>query len=395
MCRCVFNFEILKDDNSSRARLGRITTPHGCIETPAFIFCATKANIKGVTPDQVENANTQIILSNTYHLMLQPGAEIVAANGGLHKFLNWNGPMLTDSGGFQIFSLGCGGVTSEIKGSTIRHKQKSMIKVTEDGAIFRSYISGDLVKLTPEISMQVQQALGADLVVAFDECTPFNVDKQYTATSMEKSKKWGARSLSYLKTYGSGKQVLLGVVQGGIYQDLRQSSVNFVNENDFFGFAIGGSLGKTQEQMYEVVDFTTEILDRTRCVHLLGIGLIDDIFHGVKYGIDTFDCVAPTRIARHGAAILPKSELDSDSRYMDLTNKKYAKDISPISEKCKCYTCQHFTKSYIHHLIKSHESLYGTLLSIHNIFTMNKLMSDIRNAINFGTIEDARRYWCE
>ncbi len=390
----MFSFDVIKTSANSRARIGRITTPHGCIDTPAFIFCATKANIKGVTIDQVANAGTQVILSNTYHMMLQPGAEVVATNGGLHKFIGWNKPMLTDSGGFQVFSLGYGGVVSEIKGQSNKPRRNSVIEITDDGVVFRSYITGNLVQLTPEISMQVQQALGADLVVAFDECTAFHVSKVYTANAMEKSKQWGLRSLRYIQTYGGDRQAVMGVVQGGVYNDLRQSSAAFVNENDFFGFAIGGSLGQTQQQMYEVVDFTTELLDHKRCKHLLGIGLLEDIFHGVLYGIDTFDCVVPTRVARHNAAILPKSEVPDNKRYLNLADKRYAKDTSPLCSSCECYTCKNFTKSYLHHLIKAHETLSGTLLTIHNIYTMNRVMSDIRNAILNDTLESTKKYWC-
>lgn len=394
----MFDFKVIKESHTDKARLGRIYTPHGIIETPAFVFCATKANLKGVTIEHVQNENTQIILSNTYHLMLQPGAEVIKNAGGLHKFSGWKGPMMTDSGGFQIFSLGHGGVTSEIKGSGFIKTNKTMLKITEDGAYFRSYTDGKKVYLTPELSMQVQMDLGADLIVAFDECTPYHVSKLYTAASMEKSKRWGLRSLKYIKAYGNDSQALLAVIQGGVYRDLRRESADFANDNDFFAFAIGGSLGKTSQEMYDIVSMTKEMLDPTRYVHLLGIGGIEDIFHGVATGIDTFDCVSPTRIARHGSAILKRKELATNGlykkNYLNLCNSKFKEDYSPISKECSCYTCRNFSKSYIHHLIKAKEVLSGTLISIHNIHMMNELLSDIRKGIAEDNLSQIQSDWC-
>ncbi|MDR1488664.1 MAG: tRNA guanosine(34) transglycosylase Tgt [Holosporales bacterium] len=379
----MFSFKLIKQSSKSKARVGRLITPNGIIDTPAFIFCATKADVKGVTIDQVRNAGTQIILSNAYHLMLQPGSSIIKKSGGLGKFTGWNGPMLTDSGGFQIFSLGHGGVASEIKGiarcNGFKNK-KTMLKISEEGALFRSYIDGKKILITPEISMKIQQDLGADLIVSFDECTPFHVDKKYTKESMERSKRWGLRSLNYINETGDGTQKILAVIQGGVYKDLREESADFANNHNFFGFAIGGSLGKTEQEMRDIVEMTNSMLDKSRSVHLLGIGGIEDIFYGVMYGIDTFDCVSPTRIARHGMAIV-KKKFCNGKNYTDLSNSIYKEDCSPISEDCNCYTCQSFSRSYINHLFKGKESLGGSLISIHNIYTMNRLMTDIRNGI--------------
>lgn len=392
----MFKFEILKQSQKSMARLGRVHTPHGTIETPAFIFCATKANIKGVTIDQVKAAGSQIILSNTYHLMLQPGSEVIKEAGGLHKFVGWDGPMFTDSGGFQVFSLGYGSVESEIKGAQLIRGKKTLLKLSEAGAQFRSYINGTVVNLTPELSMKVQMDLGADIIVSFDECTPYHVNKLYTANSMEKSKRWAIRSLNEVKEKGNGKQALLAVIQGGIYKDLRQESARFANENDFHGFAIGGSLGKTKSEMYDIVAMTAEMIDKSRYVHLLGIGGIADIFNGVRCGMDTFDCVSPTRIARHGAALVKKKELlDPSKKHLNLNNAIYERDFNPISPTCDCYVCRNFSRAYIHHLLRAKEALCGTLISIHNIHTMNKLMSDIRNALSTDSLEDAYKEWCE
>ena len=347
----------------------------------------------------MKKAGAQIILSNTYHLMIQPGSDVVRKAGGLHKFVGWDGPMLTDSGGFQIFSLGYGSVASEIKGAKLLKTKKTVLRITEDGCYFRSYVDGKKVFLTPELSASIQHDLGGDLVVSFDECTPYHVNKLYTASSMEKSKKWSLRSLKELKRLDEeGKQRMLAVIQGGVYEDLRQESANFANENDFFGFAIGGSLGKTVQQMYDIVEMTTSMLDKSRNVHLLGIGGIKDIFHGVKCGIDTFDCVAPTRIARHGAAIVKRKDIPEHSRsrkYMNLTSGHFKYDYEPIVSGCECYTCQNFSRAYIHHLLKAKETLAGTLISIHNIHTMNKLLADIRLAIRHGNLDQSYKEWCE
>jgi queuine tRNA-ribosyltransferase len=392
--KMMFSFSIIKKSAHSRARLGRIATPHGTINTPAFIFCATNAAIKGVPIDHVKASGSQIILSNTYHLMLQPGSDIIKAAGGLHKFLGWDGPMFTDSGGFQIFSLGHGGVEAEIKSSQQLNGKKALIKLTENGACFRSHIDGRKVTLTPELSIETQVALGADIIVSLDECTPYHVNKLYTATSMEKSKRWATRSLNTFMKIGDGRQALLAVVQGGVYPDLRQESAQFANNNDFHGFAIGGSLGKTKSEMHKVVDVTTQMLDKTRYVHLLGIGGIDDIFHGVECGIDTFDCVTPTRIARHGAAIVKTRENPGSSKpYICLENSRYSRGFSPISVECECYTCQNFSRAYIHHLIKAREIVFGTLISIHNIMMMNRLMTDIRNGLANDTLDTVRQEW--
>jgi queuine tRNA-ribosyltransferase len=382
-----------KETKYKRARLGELSTPNGSIQTPAFIFCATKAAIKGVTTDQMKAENTQIILSNTYHLMLQPGSKIVQKAGGLHKFMNWKGPMLTDSGGFQIFSLGHGSVSAEIKGNRNTNRPKTLLKITEEGAKFKSYLDGSMHMLTPEKSIQVQHELGADLILMFDECTPYNVDKRYTASSMRMSHRWGQRSVIEFNRLGAGeKQRLYGIIQGGVYQDLRNESCDFVNDNEFFGHAIGGSLGASKEQMYDVVEYTSERLRRDRPIHLLGIGGVKDVFEGVQNGIDTFDCVHPTRLARHGGALVksinnPKPEKD----HINLNNSANRDSQEPIEQGCTCHTCSKYTRSYLHHLLKAQELLAFTLISIHNIHFMNKLMSDIRTALAAETLDELRK----
>jgi queuine tRNA-ribosyltransferase len=384
-----FSFEFEEFPKANRARLGTLTTPHGTLETPAFIFCATKGAMKAVNMDQVKDAHTQIILSNTYHLMLQPNADVVERMGGLHKFCGWDGPMLTDSGGFQIFSLGHGSVAEEIKGKRQGGRANSLLKITEEGAKFRSYIDGSYHLLTPEKSIQIQKKLGPDLVVVLDECTPFHVDKKYTEKSMRMSHRWALRSLAEFDRGNDGKQALYGIIQGGVYPDLRQEGADFVNSQDFFGHAIGGSLGADKDQMAEVVSFTAPLLDRARPIHLLGIGGVSDIFMGVHQGIDTFDCVHPTRMARHGGALVKGAAKES----LQIRNAQYREDPTPLESDCGCFTCQRYSKAYLHHLFKAKEILGMQLLTIHNIYFMNQLMMEIREGLRTNTLDVVETKW--
>lgn len=392
-----FSFDILHRSQKSRARLGRLKTPHGVVETPAFIFCATKAAIKGVTSQQMKAENTQIILSNTYHLMLQPGSEIIEKMGGLHQFMGWDGPMLTDSGGYQIFSLGHGSVSQEIKGKRNGTRQKTLSKVTEEGALFRSYIDGSKHLLTPERAIEIQRQLGPDLVVVLDECTPFNVDKNYTARSMQLSHRWALRSLNAFRKGNTGRQALYGIIQGGVYEDLRHEGADFVNDQPFFGHAIGGSLGASKDQMYDIVNFTMRLLTPDRPIHLLGIGGVRDIFNGVANGIDTFDCVHPTRLARHGGALVKaqnwEGDLPAGKEHINLLNQCFREDPRPIDADCACHTCQNYARAYLHHLLKAKELLAMQLLTLHNVHYMNALLSAIRTAIETDTLEEERKKW--
>lgn len=391
-----FAFSYQSPIANSRARLGTLVTPHGTIETPAFIFCATKAAIKGVTTQQMREAGTQFILANTYHLMLQPGPDIVAAGGGLHKFMGWDGPMLTDSGGFQIFSLGHGSVADEIKGKRTNQRPKTMLKITEEGAKFKSYIDGRTYFLTPERSIEVQRLLGPDFVVVLDECTPFHVDKRYTERSMHMSHRWALRSLAEYQRHDDGRQKLYGIIQGGVYEDLRQQGCEFVNSQPFFGHAVGGSLGASKAQMHDIVALTTSLLSRDRPIHLLGIGGISDIFNGVDHGIDTFDCVHPTRLARHGGALVrPPHNLGRGKEHLNLRNSHFKDDHTPIEPDCPCSTCKTVTKAYLHHLLKAQELIAYTLISIHNVCFMNRLMTAVRGAIATNTLTSERGKWTE
>ncbi len=376
------------------ARLGQIQTPHGVVQTPNFIFCGTKAAMKGVTPQQLHETGSQIMLGNTYHLMIQPTAELIAKMGGLHQFTGWHGPMLTDSGGFQIFSMGHGGVADEIKGRNRPGRTASLIKVTEEGARFRSYVDGSELKLTPESSMTIQRLLGADLIMPLDECTAFHDSRDYTARSMQRSHRWEKRSLTSFHAQAEqhntvGKQALYGIIQGGIYDELRRESCDYVNSESFFGHAVGGSLGGSKQQMYSVVEMCTPHLAPNRPVHLLGIGGIDDIFANVRLGIDTFDCVSPTRLARHGWALAPKAQRNR----LNLRNAQYRDDPRPLDPECDCYTCRTYSRAYLHHLFKAGEPLALMLVSLHNIRVMNRLMADIRAGIAAGDLRPAEQKW--
>jgi len=393
-----FNWSINRTSKFSRARTGIIDTPHGKIYTPAFIFCGTKASLKSYSTIDAKKNNTQIILSNTYHLMLQPGSKIIAKHGGLHKFMNWDGPMLTDSGGFQIFSLGHGSVADEIKGRNNNTKNnKSLLSISEEGALFKSYVDGRNYLLTPEKSIEIQREIGADIILVFDECTPFHVDKLYTSESMLRSHRWATRSINsfnkkqtYLANQGAaGMQSMYGIIQGGIYKDLRDESIEFnLNYKDFFGLAIGGSLGSTKNEMYDVVKYTSSKLGSNHPIHLLGIGDPSDIWNLVRCGIDTFDCVSPTRLARHGAALTR-----SHKGKINLKNARYKYQMEPIEQACNCTTCKNYSVAYLHHLLKSEELLGLNLITGHNIYFMNYLMKYIRDSIYNDELEEAEKNW--
>jgi queuine tRNA-ribosyltransferase len=387
-----FSFEI--KHRAGRARAGVLSTPHGPVETPAFIFCATKAAIKGLSAEQLRELDTQIILSNTYHLMLRPGSELIAEMGGLQKFTGWRGPMLTDSGGYQIFSLGHGSVAAEIKGKRLKADRKTLLGITEEGARFKSYVDGSIHFLTPELSVKIQQELGADLIVTLDECTPFNVDKKYTEDSLHMTHRWEKRCLDEFLNRNQGTQAIYAVVQGGVYPDLRKIAAEFINENNFWAHAIGGSLGASKQQMYDIVGVTAELLAPERPIHLLGIGGVEDIFFGVAQGIDTFDCVHPTRLGRHGGALVKPDVKGAKKGQLNLNNAFHRNDNSPLDPKCLCPTCKNYTRAYIHHLLKAEELLAYPLLTAHNVYFMNRLMTSIREAIKTDSLEECKKEWC-
>jgi queuine tRNA-ribosyltransferase len=360
-------FTIQKICPTTKARLGLLETPHGAIETPNFIFCGTKAAIKGLAPDAMKRAGSDIILSNLYHLMLQPGADVIEAQGGLHNFMRWDGPMLTDSGGYQVFAMQFGGISDEVKGRNKAARPNTVISITEEGVTFQSYIDGRKILLTAESSMHLQRQLGADLIMAFDECTAFHHTKDYQIIALARSNRWGVRSLeAFTRQNTDGKQALYGIVQGAHYQDLRESAMRDVTTLPYFGTAVGGSFGKSKEDLYNILRWTAPLHAPERPVHLLGVGDIADIFVGIKHGIDTFDCVQPTRLGRHGVALDPEHH-------------------HPFTS--------HFTRGYLHHLIKAEEMLGMQILTEHNVAVMNRLMRDIRMGIKTGTLEAVEAKW--
>lgn len=385
-----FDFQIHYKSSRDNARLGTLATPHGSIETPNYIFCGTKAAIKGLNPQQMREAQTDIILANTYHLMLQPGADLIERMGGLHKMTGWDGPMLTDSGGFQVFSLGEGTMANEIKGKTNKSSDnQNLLKITEEGCVFRSYVDGRKIKLTPEYAMDLQRKMGADLLMQFDECTPYHVDKEYTAKSMEMSIRWGDRCLKRFDDHHNGTQALYGIIQGGVYEDLRTISAEYTKDRSFFGTAVGGCLGGTKEEMYSVVDWSMRHAHPDRPVHFLGIGKIQDVFTFVRLGIDTFDCVIPTRLARHGTAFLKGQPKET----INLLNSRYREDSEPLDPSINLPCSNYYSKAYIHHLFKAGEILGMQILAQHNVATMNKLMREVRQAIKTDTLDALEKEW--
>lgn len=392
-----FDFTITHRDPLSRARLGRLATPHGTVETPCFVFCATHAALKGALLPQAAACGATFVLANTYHLMLSPGAERIARLGGLHRFMRWDGPLLTDSGGFQIFSMGHGGVAAEIKGNRSGTMPSTLLKIEEAGATFRSYRDGQVLTLTPESAIAIQRDLGPDFVVTLDECTPYHATRDYTARALARTLRWQKRSLDEFVRGGGigsgGPQALVGIASGGVHEDLRTQGAQFVNEQEFFGQAVGDSLGGSKPEMRHVVEFTMRQLRDDRPTHLLGIGGPDDIFHGVAHGIDTFDCVHPTRIARHGSALVRPVHGEGKGQ-LNLRNARFAEDSSPLEPDCDCPACAGgISRAYIHHLVRSGESAGGMWLSLHNIRFMTRLMAAVRGAIAAGMLAEAEREW--
>jgi queuine tRNA-ribosyltransferase len=358
-------FEFTLEATCGRARVGRFVTPHGTLLTPVFAPVGTQATVKMLTPAQVEEAGATLILANTYHLYLRPGDERIRRLGGLHRFMNWPHPILTDSGGFQVFSLA------------------ATRRVDDDGVTFKSHIDGSLHRFTPEKAIAIQENLGADIIMAFDECSdPY--DRAYTRIAMERTHRWAERCLQ-AKTRDD--QALFGIVQGGIDPQLRAESARFIASLDTPGIAIGGlSVGETKEETHAMLDIVTGILPINKPRYLMGVGTPEDILQGVARGIDIFDCVLPTRLARHHAAF-------SSQGRINLRSAIYSDDERPVDEACDCYTCRHFSRAYLRHLIIAGEWLAGTLLSIHNIRTLTRLMEEIRQAILDGTFEQRLPEW--
>ncbi len=379
------------DRIDGRARTGIVTTPHADVETPAFIPLASRASVKSMLAEEVKALGYKMVLGNAYHLFLSPGHEHIKSLGGLHRFMEWDGALITDSGGFQIFSMGHGRVADEIKGraqvSVGEERQAAILSIEEEGVRFRSYIDGAERFVSPEVSMDVQAALGSDIVLAFDECTPFHAGRDYTAQSMERTHRWLDRCIEWRKKNGDEDRALFGIVQGGVYRDLRDASAEKISSAPVSGIAIGGSLGKEKEQIYEVVDWVTAKLPENLPRHLLGIGEVDDLLAAVALGVDLFDCAMPTRLGRHGMALAA----DPNGRWRIDLRKAPARDQDiPIIDGCGCGACNKYSRAYIHYLVRSSEMTGVRLVTNHNLFFMAKLMEGMRKSIAEGRFEQYR-----
>jgi queuine tRNA-ribosyltransferase len=380
--------QISHRDPGSRARAGVLLTAHGEVRTPAFVPLATKATVKGLEPREVAALGYDMVLGNTFHLFLEPGADLVAHFDGLHDFMGWRQPIITDSGGFQVFSMGHGTVADEVKGRAPvgADRMGRVLSIEEDGVRFRSYIDGSERFMGPETSMEVQAKLGSDIALVFDECTPFHIDREYTARSTERTHRWLDRCLAFHDEHGPPRQLVYGIVQGGVYEDLRIASAQEIAARPVDGIAIGGSLGADKPQMYEVVDWAIGALgaDDARPRHLLGIGDVDDLIRGVELGVDTFDCAMPTRLGRHGVAIVP----DPANRWrVDLTGARHKESREPIMEGCPCPACSGgHTRGYLRYLLKNRELTGVRLLTLHNLAYLARLMAGLRAAIAEGTL---------
>ncbi len=349
-----FRFEVLKTDNRTRARVGRLTTPHGVIQTPQFMPVGTQATVKTLCAEDLRMLGAEVVLSNTYHLYLRPGHEIIRAAGGLHSFMNWQRPILTDSGGFQVFSLA------------------ELNKVTDEGVHFQSHIDGSRHFFTPELAIEIQNALGADIIMAFDECLPYPIEKERAQASLRLNLEWAERCRN---AHRNPRQALFGIVQGATYRDLRLECARELVDMDFPGYAVGGlSVGETPQMMYEVLDYTADALPEAKPRYLMGSGPPADIFEAVERGIDMFDCVMPTRNARNAS-------LMTSQGVVIVKNAEYASDFSPLDPECDCLTCRNYTRAYLRHLFKAGEITAMRLATLHNVRFMITLLDNIRSAI--------------
>ena len=354
------NYELIHKDKSTGARAGILHTPHGDFLTPIFMPVGTQATVKSVSPNELHELGAGIILSNTYHLFLRPGADLIQKAGGLHKFMHWSKGILTDSGGFQVFSLG------------------ELRKISEEGVTFRSHIDGAKKFLSPEISVETQMKLGSDIMMAFDECIPYPDDYDYSKKSTERTHRWAERSL---KAATSENQGLFGICQGGMYEDLRAESAKVIGSMDFAGCAVGGlSVGESKELMYKMLEVSTKFLPENKARYLMGVGTPDHLIEGVLRGIDMFDCIFPTRVARNGMAMVsPKT---SASGRLVMKNSTYIEDFAPLEDDCDCYACKNnFTRAYIRHLVRAEEIFGLRLLTLHNLRYLQKFMAEMRQSI--------------
>ena len=373
MTKPYFHFELLHRSKKSRARVGRIHTPHGIIDTPNFVAVGTNGTVKALDNALLHEIDLQLMFCNTYHLLLQPGTEVVRQAGGLHKFIHRQLPIITDSGGFQVFSLAYGSVADELKSRGAKKQGGSVLKITEEGVLFRSYRDGSKVMLTPESSIAAQKDLGADIIIPFDELPPYHMPSVDLKLSLDRTHRWEERSLAaHLKNPQS--QAMYAVIHGGIHEQLRRESCDFLTKLPFDGYSIGGSMGKTKEEMHTLLSFTLPLLPEEKPNHLLGIGDLPSIDRSIPLGIDTFDSSYPTKAARHGILLTANGNVN-------ITKAENAAKFSPIEKDCACPTCKRFTLSYLHHLFKAKELTAMSLASAHNLFYMVQLMQKYREKI--------------
>ncbi|OGH76825.1 MAG: tRNA guanosine(34) transglycosylase Tgt [Candidatus Magasanikbacteria bacterium RIFOXYC2_FULL_40_16] len=380
-------FNIIHKDKNSQARAGILHTEHGDIETPIFMPVGTQATVKSLDPVDLENINAQIILANTYHLHLRPGEDLIADYQGLHKFMNWSRPILTDSGGFQVFSLGQGN----------EGVQGRLVNIDDDGVTFTSHIDGSKHRFTPESAIDIQHKLGADIIMAFDECTPDNAEEKYVKEAMERTHAWAKRSLDAHNkntAYHGYKQFLFGIIQGANYKELREESARAISKLDFDGIAIGGeSVGYNMEATKEILDWVNPIIPENKPHYTMGVGFSPmDLFEVVERGVDMFDCVAPTRIARNGTLFNKKAGAENKYR-LNINNAQYRNDKNPIDSDCKCSTCQNYSRAYIHHLFDAKELLGYKLATVHNLYFFLDLMRQIREAIKEDRFLELKKEW--
>ena len=370
------------DARDGSARAGVLHTGHGDVRTPAFVPLASTATVKTLHASEVAELGYEMVLGNTFHLFIQPGADYVEEMGGLHEFMGWPRPIVTDSGGFQVFSMGHGGVAEEIKRRRGDGRESRILAIDEEGVRFRSYLDGRERFMGPETSMEVQARLGSDVALAFDECTPFHVERDYTRRSMERTHRWLDRCVRWHAENAPPGQLLYGIVQGGVHEDLRDESAARVAAAPVDGIAVGGSLGQGKDEMREVLRWSLRGLDDERPRHLLGIGDVDDVVHAVGAGVDSFDCATPTRLARHGTALVP----DPSARWrLDVTRNEARGSRAPLAEGCPCAACREHTRGYLHYLARARELTAARLITLHNLTFMAELMRGLRAAIEAGS----------
>lgn len=387
-------FKILKHDKQSNARTGILETPHGAIKTPVFMPCGTLGTVKTTTPDELKDLGVNVLLGNTYHLYLRPGDKEIAKLGGLHEFMKWDRPILTDSGGYQVFSLAKAkslGLTSG-KNPEVRPRDASLVKITENGVEFRSHLDGSKHFFTPEKVIDIQRNLGSDIMMVLDECTPYPATKKYATEAMERTHNWAEKAVKYklnqeLRIKNKAKkQLLFGIIQGSTFEDLRIRSARFISSLPFDGIAIGGvAVGESKGEMYKVLDWVMPVIvgaGSPRPIYLMGVGTPEDLLEGVERGVDMFDCVLPTRLARHATVWI----YEKTGGKFNLLNAKFKNDKNPIMKDCQCYACRNgFSRAYIHHLLKENEVLGIRLTTLHNLHFLLDLMRQIRENIDKGT----------